>query len=280
MTADSVTFLEWALPRLRRRWKGYKNVRGQVEKRIRRRIAALGLSGFSAYRARLEADPDEWLVLDSLCFVTISRFYRDHRVWETLRDRVLPTLADAAVARDETRLRCWSVGCASGEEPYTLSILWAHALADRYSNLCLEIVATDVDEEVLDRARAGVYGAGSLRELPQHLLEEAFEPHEGAYRLRQRFRARVEFEGADLRAALPPGPFHLLLCRNLVFTYFDESLQRETLDRTLKRLAPGGAFVVAPHERLPPDAPLEPWFPELGIHRQLDPPAPAPASSR
>jgi chemotaxis protein methyltransferase CheR len=267
--AESVTFLQWALPRLHRRFRGYKNVRGQVEKRIRRRIAALGLSGFSEYRARLEEDPDEWNVLDGLCGVTISRFHRDRQVWATLRDEVLPTLADDATAAREPRLRCWSLGCASGEEPYTLSILWTLELADRYPHLSLGVLATDVDEEVLERARLAIYEAGSLRELPSSSLEAAFDLDEGVYRLRERFRAPVEFRKADARGALPEGPFHLLLCRNIVFTYFDEDLQRETLDRALTRLVPGGAFIVAPHEKLPPGAPLEPWFPKLGIYRLL-----------
>lgn len=269
--AECVTFLQWALPRLQRRFRGYKNVRGQVEKRIRRRIAALGLSGFSEYRARLEADADEWGVLDSLCRVTISRFNRDQRVWETLRDDVIPTLAGAAMAAGEHRLRCWSLGCASGEEPYTLSILWTLELAELHPNLSLEVLATDVDDEVLERARVAVYDPGSLRELPRRSLEEAFEPYEGAYRLRERFRTAVEFRKADARGVLPGGTFRLLLCRNLVFTYFDEQLQRETLDRLLTSVVPGGAFVVAPHEKLPPDAPLEPWFPKLGIYRRPSP---------
>lgn len=265
---ECMIFLQWALPRLERRWRGYKNVRGQVEKRIRRRIAALGLSGFSDYRARLEADPEEWSVLDGLCRVTISRFHRDQRVWDILRDEVIPTLAGDAVAAGEHRLRCWSLGCASGEEPYTLSILWTLALAELHPNLSLEILATDVDEEVLERARLGVYDPGSLRELPQRSLEAAFEPYETAYRLRERFRTPVEFEKADARDPLPEGEFRLLLCRNLVFTYFDQHLQRETLDRLVTSLVPGGAFVLAPHEQLPPGAPLEPWFPKLGIWRR------------
>jgi chemotaxis protein methyltransferase CheR len=267
--AECTALLQWALPRLRRRWKGYKNVRGQVEKRIRRRITALGLSGVPEYRARLEADPDEWAALDSLCFVTISRFHRDRHVWDTLRDEVLPTLADDATAVGEDQLRCWSLGCASGEEPYTLSILWTLALAERYPNLSLGVLATDVDDEVLERARLAVYEAGSLRELPRTQLEEAFDLDEGAYRLRERFRAPVEFRKADVRDALPAPSFHLLLCRNVVFTYFDEDLQRQTLDRALSTLVPGGAFVVAPHEKLPPGSPLEPWFPKLGLYRRL-----------
>ncbi len=242
-------------------------MRGQVEKRIRRRIAALGLSGFSEYRARLEVDAEEWGVLDQLCRVTISRFNRDQRVWDTLREEVLTTLASDAIAAGEPRLRCWSLGCASGEEPCTLSILWTLALAELHPNLSLEILATDVDAEVLDRARVAVYDPGSLRELPQRSLEEAFEPNETAYRLRERFRAPVEFKKADARDALPAGRVpssplqepRLHLLRRAPSAGDARSSRDEPRPRRRVRRGPS---------QLPPGAPLEPWFPKLGIWRR------------
>src|SRR5262245_9646541 len=155
--AESVAFLQWALPRLGLRWEGYRRVRGQVVKRIRRRITQLGLANATAYRARLEADSAEWQVLRGLCVVTISRFYRDRGVWDALAGQALATAADAAVAARDEALRCWSIGCASGEEPYTLSIVWRLVLAPRYPGLRLRVLATDVDERVLARARAAAY---------------------------------------------------------------------------------------------------------------------------
>jgi chemotaxis protein methyltransferase CheR len=158
--SECTALLKWALPRLGRRYKGYENVRGQVEKRIRRRVAALGLSSVAEYRARLEADLEEWAELDRLCFVTISRFYRDRKVWEALRDEVLPAQAKSAEIEYEERFRVLCTGAASGEEPYTLSMLWALELAERYPRLSLDIVATDVDERVLERARVAVLRRG------------------------------------------------------------------------------------------------------------------------
>jgi chemotaxis protein methyltransferase CheR len=107
-----VTFLQQALPRLGRRWAGYRKVRRQVCRRIRHRIDELGPEGFEAYHAHLEAQPGEWEVLDGLMNVTISRFNRDRGVFEFLRDEVL-----------RPGMRVWSAGCASGEEPYTLALL-------------------------------------------------------------------------------------------------------------------------------------------------------------
>jgi chemotaxis protein methyltransferase CheR len=111
-----VEFLQWALPRLGLRWAGFRRVRGQVRRRVRRRVAALGLEDLDAYRAYLDAHPEEWEVLDALTPITISRFYRDRDVFARLEDDVLPALASAAAAAGRDGLRCWSAGCASGEE--------------------------------------------------------------------------------------------------------------------------------------------------------------------
>jgi chemotaxis protein methyltransferase CheR len=263
--SECVELLQWALPRLDLRWTGFRNVRGQVCKRIRRRIAQLGLRGFGDYRARLDADPAEWRALDGLCRVTISRFYRDRGVWDAMRDDVLPELARAAMEAGEKELRCWSVGCASGEEPYTLCMVWALAVAGRFPGLALRVLATDMGEDVLGRAREATYPAATLRDLPAGWRERAFERDGDLLRVRPELRATVELRREDIRRALPEGPFRLILCRNLVFTYFDEALQRETLDRLLAKLSPGGAFVIGRRERLPPGAALVPRHPALGI---------------
>src|SRR5688572_3980003 len=143
---ECVELLQWAALRLRLRWEGFRRVRGQVCKRIGRRIKALGLEGAAAYRARLEAEPAEWEVLDSLCRVTISRFYRDHRVFDVLREELLPALLRDARGRGESVLRIWSAGCASGEEPYTIAVLFRLGLAPAFPELRLELLATDADE--------------------------------------------------------------------------------------------------------------------------------------
>ena len=171
--ADCVAFLQWALPELGLRWRGFRKVRGQVNKRLRRRLQALGLPDLAAYRSYLDGNADEWSTLRILCRITISRYYRNRRVFDGLAESVLPELASLAVQRGDLRLRCWSAGCASGEEVYTVAILWRSCLASRYPELDLRIVGTDVDERVLERARAARFEAGSLRELPASWREAA-----------------------------------------------------------------------------------------------------------
>ncbi len=270
--SECVAFLQWALPRLHLRWPGFRKVRALPRKRLNRRLAGLDLPDVAAYQHHLEAHPGEWAVLDGLCRIPISRFGRDRGVFEHLRRATLPALARLALNRRDPEVRCWSAGCASGEEPYTLRILWDLELAPRFSRLPLRIIATDIDDELLGRARRAYYPPSSLKDLPPEWVARAFLRSEGEYCLGQVYRQRVEFRQQDLRAQAPDGPFHLVLCRNLAFTYFDEAGQREALRRIASRLVPGGFLVIGKHEVLPGGVPDFVGCPgRLGIYRHGDP---------
>jgi chemotaxis protein methyltransferase CheR len=249
--ADCVAFLQWALPRLGLRWAGFRKVRRQVCRRLARRLAELRLDDLDAYRKALRAIPDEWAALDRLCRVTISRFFRDRGVWRALAAEVLPLLAERALTDGRRRLRAWSAGCASGEEPYSLSILWHRELAHRYPDLSLRIVASDRDPALLLRARRAIYPAGSLREASTLGYDSAFEPIDNEMRVRDEFRPAVDLVVLDLCGEPPNGLFDLLLCRNLPFTYYDAARQLAALRTLRSRLVPGGVLVIGSHERLP-----------------------------
>jgi chemotaxis protein methyltransferase CheR len=241
-----VGFLQWALPRLGRRWAGYRKVRRQVCRRVHRRAAELGLGSLDSYRDLLERDPGEWQALDGLMNVTISRFNRDRGVFEFLRSEVL-----------RPGMRVWSAGCASGEEPYTLVLLCDG----------LEVLATDVDSAVLRRAEAARYPPSTLRELPTGLHERFVN---GV--LDAAVRRRVTFRRHDIRDDPPDGPFDLVLCRNVAFTYFDDATQRATLRRIASVTVPGGALVIGAHEALPAgQTEFAPWAPQHGVHRYTEP---------
>lgn len=232
---DCVLFLQWALPRLGLRWEGFRKPRRQVCRRLRARIGELGLDGAAAYRAFLEVRPDEWHVLDRLCRVTVSRFYRDGGVWDALHAELEPR-------------RVWSAGCASGEEAYTAALVWPDA----------EVLATDADAALLERGARGCYPESSLKELPAELRASGLD--DGC--VRPHVRSRVTFARHDVREEPPGSGFNLVLCRNLVFTYFDESFQLEIGTRLAAALAEGGTLVVGAHEALPDGLDdLEPWLP-------------------
>ena len=252
--AECVDLLRFALPRLGLRWEGFRRVRGQVCKRIGRRLAALGVPDAAGYRDFLGVHPEEWGALDGLCRVTVSRFFRDRAVWDWLRAEGLPAAARLARAGGEGAVQCWSAGCGAGEEPYGLSILWRIALAPAFPGLALRILATDAGEDVLERARRACYAPASLREIPRDLVPVAFERRGAELCLRDAFREGVELVRADVRRDLPAGAFHLVLCRNLALTYFELDGQLRALSAIAARLAPGGLLVVGGHERLPDEA--------------------------
>jgi len=268
--SPSIAFLRWALPQLGLRWSGFRRVRRQVWRKIGRRIAELHLSGPDAYRDYLGSHVEEWSTLDSFCRIPISRFLRDRDVFACLAAQVLPGLAEAASRRAEWRMRAWSAGCASGEEPYSLALLWQLELGCRFPGLAFEIVATDVEESLLSRAREARYRKSSLREVPAAWIDSGFAQDGEWFTLRQHFRALVDFRQADIREELPSGLFDIVLCRNLVCTYFDEPLQRRTFARIASVLHPGGALVIGRDERLPRGMEeFGGWVAELGIFRRL-----------
>jgi chemotaxis protein methyltransferase CheR len=266
---QGVQFLQWCLPRLHLRWPGFRKVRRQVYKRINERLLELGLPSVVEYRDYLEKHPGEWRTLDSLCWISISRFYRDQSVFQHLEGEILPQLARLVLAGGEEReLRCWSAGCCGGEEPYTLAIIWKQRFALQFPLVDFRIIATDIDPQAIRRAQRGCYRRSSIKELPAQ-WRQAFVDAGADLCLKDEYRAAVTFMVQDIRATMPPGAFHLILCRNLVFTYFDAMSQQEMLRRLIDRLVPGGALITGKLESLPiGERRVEPWPVGTGVYRK------------
>lgn len=275
---DCVDILQWCLPQLGLRWAGFRKVRGTVCKRVARRMRELRLDGADAYKVYLAENADEWRRLDAFCRIPISRFYRDRAVYDALSTRLLPGLAGDAAARADRTIRCWSAGCASGEEPYTLAILWHCRVRQCYPDVRIDIVATDADPVMLERAAKGCYAEGSLRALPADLRDAAFVTRGDRECVRDDVAALVRFQHQDIRETMPPGPFDLILCRNLVLTYFDAGRQRAILRELAIRLRAGGLLIIGAHEEMPPDVPgFSDALDRLPVYRRLHD-APQPVS--
>lgn len=251
---DCVRLLQACLPRLELRWAGYRKVRRTVCKRTGRRMRELGITDLADYRRLLERSPAELARLDAFCRIPISRFYRDRGVFDALQHTLLPGLAERAAMRGELDVRCWSAGCASGEEVYTLRLLWDLGPQLRHPDMRLTILGTDADEVMLSRAAKACYPMGSFKDAPAHWLDRAFARHNDLLCLRPEFRRDVAFRREDIRERQPDGPFDLVLCRNLAFTYFTDGPQRRILASIQRRLWPGGLLVIGAQERLPPGA--------------------------
>lgn len=249
--SDCVDFLQWALPKMHMQWQGFRKVRKQVCKRIDQRLNAISLSDIRSYRNYLKTHTEEWSELSNLCGITISRFYRDKKVFSSLQKKYLPNLLNQLSEEDKTSLNIWCIGCSSGEEPYTLNILWQQILSKDYPNYTIDILATDIDDNVLKRAEKACYSYSSIKNLPVPLLNIAFTRKDETYCLKPKFKHGVVFKRHDVREEIPHRTFDVILCRNLVFTYFDIMLQKKVLAKFRKHLIPNGLLVLGVHERLP-----------------------------
>ncbi len=213
-------------------------MRPLVAKRLNRRLIELGVADLSAYRTFLITAPEEWVRLDAMCRIPISRFYRDQPTFRVIARRLLPEAAAPAGTRGDAAVKCWSAGCASGEEPYTLVLAWHFCVARDWPTLGFTVIATDANETMIERAEAACYARSSLEDLPQEWLDRAFIRRGQLFCLAPEFRKGVELLLQDIRPSMPDGPFDLILCRNLVFTYFDEALQRHISEQLRERSGP------------------------------------------
>lgn len=253
------------------RWPGFRKVRKQVCKRLDHRLQELNLASAEAYSIYLESHAEEWKILDGLTRVTISRFYREKAVFLFIEKQVIPALVQRAMERDDRKLRVLCLGSASGEEPYTLAILWQLQYQTQFPEFTLEIIATDSNPDLIRRSLQACYPYSSVRNLPESLRQSAFDFHADAYCLKPAFQHGVQFIEQDVRENLPNGPFDLVLCRNLAFTYFDESLQQRVLDKIDHVLRNDGVLVIGIHEQLPgQQTAFHPWSERLRIFSKIN----------
>ena len=260
---DFKAFLEEALPPLGLAPAAL--VRRNIRRRVVRRMESLGLHDFSSYLRHIRRNPPEMDVLRPLFTVTISRFFRNFRVFEALHRYVL-----APLAAEGNPVSAWCAGCASGEEAFSLRILWEEHPGSKPP---LSILATDVDGDCLQRAAEGLYPASSLRETPSSIVQRHFRKEGGGFRLREDVVRSVTVRKHDLMEKPPSVGFHLILCRNAAFTYFAAQRRNAVAGTIASVLSPGGFLVIGRTETLPPEAEssFAPASPPHNIFRRLEP---------
>ncbi|MCW5574204.1 MAG: protein-glutamate O-methyltransferase CheR [Steroidobacteraceae bacterium] len=219
--------------------------------RVTRRLRALGLDSFSAYRALLEQDDGrEREALRSAITTKLTAFNRERHHFDYLRDQLLRPWVEAG-ARE--RLRIWSAGCASGEEPYSIAMTIA-ACVPHWQGRDIRILATDIDAAVLEYAQAAVYTQAQVARVPPADLERHFTrlPQDGGvrYRLRPQLAGLVTLRQLNLVDELPMhGPLDAIFCRNVAI-YFDRETQRRMYARFARLQRPGDLLFVGHSESL------------------------------
>jgi len=222
-----------------------------VYARLAKRLRKLHIPSFRAY-CDFIAGPDGvdelGATLNALT-TTLTKFFRENHHFEHLGDQALTEIRARANTQGK-RLRIWSAGCSSGEEPYSIAITLRRAMPD-LAQWDAKILATDIDTEMVRRGTEGVYNAEALEGMPIDISSKCFEPHSaGKVRVKAEIRQMISFKHLNLMAQWPmKGPFDLIFCRNVVI-YFDKDTQRVLFDRYANLLVPGGFLYIGHSENL------------------------------
>jgi chemotaxis methyl-accepting protein methylase len=261
-------FLREAAPFFGLQWRPFQ--RRGIKRKVEQRIVQIALSGFEEYLLKIRSDPAELNHLSKTLTVTISRFFRDKEVFDTIGTSLIPTIVKK---EDKIDFKIWSIGCASGEEPYTFSLLWKERFEKIWPQIHLSILATDINENLLARAREGRYKKSSLKKVPQDILGSYFKMDNDFYVLDKAIRESVEFRRHDIIHEEPFSGMDMVLCRNLAFTYFSKESQIDVLKKIATSLRGEGHLVIGKDESLPLTYPtlFVPVFSKEKIYQKFNP---------
>lgn len=218
-----------------------------LRRRVMARIRSLGLAGWAQYGRHLDAEPAEYEKLKDRITVNVTEFFRDADVYDYLGSEILPMLRKGRDGEGCRELRVWSAGCSSGEEPYSLAILYAELCGSLPGEPPLRLMASDLDAAILARARRGCYPPSAVARMSPALRDRYFTGSSGELQVRQDLLAAPVFRQHNLFADAPPAPLDMVLCRN-VMIYFSRELQQRLLQAFHKALRPGGIFVTGKTE--------------------------------
>lgn len=214
------------------------------EAQMKRRLASLyekrGFASFQDYFKALSQDRkllDEFL--DRMT-INVSEFYRNGKRWEVLEKKLLPKLLER-----NKRLKIWSAACSTGEEPYTIAMIMSKFMPLSQ----VQILATDLDENVIERAKVGAYPERSLNEVPEDMKRKYFKQDGSLFKISDEVKRTVTFKKQNLLADPFGGPFDLIVCRN-VLIYFTEDAKDLLYKKFSAALKQDGIFFVGSTEQI------------------------------
>ena len=222
-----------------------------VDKRLIERMQVTDNQQFRSYftMLRFQASGEELQVLTNLMTVNETYFFREEYQFKCLVNSILPHIV--ARKRDEGPLRIWVVPCSSGEEPYTIAIYLLERWADIH-HFDIEIIASDIDTQILGQARAGLYSERSVAQMPQPYLQKYFRRSAAGYQISDELRSAVEFTRVNLSEPADTRPyrnFDVVFCRNLLI-YFDDLSRRAAAETFYEALKPGGFICLGNSESM------------------------------
>lgn len=210
-------------------------------RRISARMRSVGVASGSEYAKILTSDASEAILLFKSFSINVTEFYRDLFVWQLISEKIIPE-----IAKKPTALRIWSAGCASGEEPYSLAVLFREALGPRAK---FSIIATDISSEAIARAKKGHYVSQNIKNLSPDLVSKYFvSSGKDSFTVSDSIKEFVTFEQGDI-LSYPVDNADLITCRN-VLIYYDKSAQELVFKRFHKSLKNDGYLVIGQDETM------------------------------
>lgn len=221
------------------------NLADYKETQMKRRLTTLRLKyGFHTFSSFYDGMmKDKGLLQEFLDRMTInvSEFWRNPNRWEVLRDKILPELTGLGYAR----LKIWSAACSTGEEPYTLAMI----LAEKKLLGSSSILATDIDDGAIAKAKQGLYLERSLKDVPKAVAAKYFTEEGPMYRFNDPLKKEVQFQKQNLLTDRFDSGFDLIVCRN-VMIYFTEEAKHKLYQKFAASLRPGGVLFVGSTEQI------------------------------
>jgi chemotaxis protein methyltransferase CheR len=226
--------------------------RNLVYGRLSRRLRALALTSFGQYREYLEGDDSEIERFINSISTNHTKFFREAHHFTHLRTSVAETFAQQDQKKVPRRLRVWSAGCSSGEEPYTIALVLRREMTDMNRH-DVRILATDIDTDILAKASRAEYSAEGLDNVPDP-FRRYFQPTEesdgATIKVAQEVRSLITFRPLNLMETWPmKGPFDAIFCRN-VMIYFDAPTKSKLIERFVRLIKPGGWLYIGHSESL------------------------------
>ncbi|WP_319765286.1 protein-glutamate O-methyltransferase CheR [Maridesulfovibrio sp.] len=226
-----------------------------LENRLANRLKELNLKSFGEYYSYLQYDPGRKAELNKLFEVITTNetsFYRNPPQLKVFQTKVLPAVLDELRKKRRKRLRIWSAGCSTGEEPYTLSMIIHDVLGSELSSWDIKITANDLSERVLKSARRAVYSEYSLRTTPKPIIAKYFDKDGKQYKVKPSVKKLVSFGQINLSDRMQVKRVErseIVFCRNVII-YFDEDMKKKVINAYYDNLVPGGYLIIGHSESL------------------------------
>lgn len=213
----------------------------QMKRRIDTLIAKHKIEGYDRYVQSLKSDRALFEEFINYITINVSEFYRNPEQWELMDKTVIPEL----ITRFGRNLKVWSAACSTGDEPYSLVMALSRHLP--LSNI--KIYATDLDKQVIAKAKVGLYAEKSVVGVPIDLKKKYFTQVGGSYKISDEIKSRVEFREHNLLKDTYPTDCHMIVCRN-VLIYFTEEAKDQVFRKYFKSLVPGGILFIGSTEQI------------------------------